>query len=378
MPQGNRNTLIDSIYQAAVEPTAWPAALAAIAELVNARCVNLFIPSAAPWRPFSAVGGDSPREHERLYVEHYGRIDPRLRIAALHPNGAFYACHQYFDEAFVARDETFQDFLIRYGYRYTAASRLLVEGGVDAYLGVVRAPAQQPFEARTLAQLRRIGTHLSRAVRVQMRLDAARAEAEGLAAALDCLDSGVILTDGAGHVVWCNRFAERLLQIGDGLTVAAGRLAAQAASQTEELRRLIHDAASAGEADIMPVHRGAPRRALALIVAPCVTPIAARVGAERASVLVFIGDPETRRTPPAELLARLFGLTAREALLAGELAEGLTLAEIATSRGRSKNTLRVQTQKLFAKLGVNRQAELVRLLSGLAGVGRPPKSGMSA
>jgi DNA-binding CsgD family transcriptional regulator len=56
----------------------------------------------------------------------------------------------------------------------------------------------------------------------------------------------------------------------------------------------------------------------------------------------------------------LFGLTAMEARLWADLATGATLAEIGVRRKVSVNTLRVQLAHLFSKVGVHRQADLVR------------------
>jgi DNA-binding CsgD family transcriptional regulator len=56
----------------------------------------------------------------------------------------------------------------------------------------------------------------------------------------------------------------------------------------------------------------------------------------------------------------LFGLTAMEARLWADLATGATLADIAVRRRVSVNTLRVQLARLFNKVGVHRQADLVR------------------
>ena len=49
------------------------------------------------------------------------------------------------------------------------------------------------------------------------------------------------------------------------------------------------------------------------------------------------------------------------------LAEGMSVREIATDLGREANTIRFHVKRIFARQGLSRQAELVRLVLSLAG-----------
>lgn len=62
----------------------------------------------------------------------------------------------------------------------------------------------------------------------------------------------------------------------------------------------------------------------------------------------------------------LFRLTAAEARLAEGMAEGLDLAAYAMRANISKATARAHLKAVFAKTGVRRQTELVRLLGHVA------------
>ncbi len=62
------------------------------------------------------------------------------------------------------------------------------------------------------------------------------------------------------------------------------------------------------------------------------------------------------------ILARDYGLTPAECSVAAQLAEGLTVREIAACTGRSENTVRWHVRNLHSKLGVHRQADVVRLV----------------
>jgi DNA-binding CsgD family transcriptional regulator len=65
----------------------------------------------------------------------------------------------------------------------------------------------------------------------------------------------------------------------------------------------------------------------------------------------------------AELVQSLFDLTPTEARVAGSLAQGLTLSEIAERHKVKVSTVRSQLKAVFAKTGSNTQSQIVALLA---------------
>ena len=76
---------------------------------------------------------------------------------------------------------------------------------------------------------------------------------------------------------------------------------------------------------------------------------------------------EARPLPDAGALGQLFGLSPREIALALGIMRGDTLAAYALKAGVTPNTAKSQLKQVFAKTGVQRQAELVALLARLGG-----------
>jgi DNA-binding CsgD family transcriptional regulator len=80
---------------------------------------------------------------------------------------------------------------------------------------------------------------------------------------------------------------------------------------------------------------------------------------------LLIATPVDRlAVPTAEVLQGLFDLTPAEARVARSIVEGKTIEGIALTKGVSRETVRTQVASVLAKTGLNRQAELVALLSG--------------
>lgn len=94
--------------------------------------------------------------------------------------------------------------------------------------------------------------------------------------------------------------------------------------------------------------------------------LAGGLGARREGDLALVFPPSESADLLAASLRTSFGLTPAETRLANLLREGLSLQETAEELGVSVNTTRNQLRAIFEKMGLNRQAELVRALSQLS------------
>ena len=117
------------------------------------------------------------------------------------------------------------------------------------------------------------------------------------------------------------------------------------------------------------VPRPAGRSDLGLVIRPVPTSQWSE-GQSSPCAAVFISDPDLQESASRQILGELFDLTPAEANLATLLARGLSLAEVSTAQNISQHTARAQLKSIFAKTGVSRQAELVRLvLKSVASLG---------
>jgi DNA-binding CsgD family transcriptional regulator len=81
--------------------------------------------------------------------------------------------------------------------------------------------------------------------------------------------------------------------------------------------------------------------------------------------LLLIADLECQPMPFDQQLVAVFGLTPAEARLVAALAEGESRSEYAARACISQNTIKTQMASAFAKLGVRRESELVRMALAL-------------
>ena len=92
-------------------------------------------------------------------------------------------------------------------------------------------------------------------------------------------------------------------------------------------------------------------------------------GARHVAALILIVEPGSQHRIDPDLVARTLGLTPMESRVAAGLAEGRSVDEMAGAMGNTKHAVYWHLQRIYRKLSISRQAELVRLVLSLADLG---------
>jgi len=184
---------------------------------------------------------------------------------------------------------------------------------------------------------------------------------------LDHLRNGVVLLDGSGRVLAMNRRAQAIINQKDGLTVDRTGLGAALASECRELKRhialasMVNRGQAASCDGCMMISRPSGREPFWVFVSPA-SPARTLPWLDQTAVLVFLTDPEITPQPQIRALARFYRLTRAEERLLGEFVSAGSLATAADGLSISRNTAKTQMKQIYAKIGVARQSELVRMI----------------
>src|SRR5712671_2842374 len=209
---------------------------------------------------------------------------------------------------------------------------------------------------------------MRRTVTIHKVLDGRTIEGGQMAEALDALRCAVVFTSELGTILHANRSAEHVLRDGRPIQSVQGILQATAPSAASELRSAFTLAARN--------ETGIGKTGLAIrLTEPDVPPIFAHVlpltGSDfrtrlqpAAVAAVFIGAPPDAQDG-ADAVAAAFGLTPAETTVLVSLFAGRTRAETAATLGIAGTTAKTHLEHIFLKTGVTRQAELMRLWTGL-------------
>src|SRR6266404_6422128 len=122
---GHFDEIVCGFYRAASGAISWGEALLPVQQSMAAFAVQLFgLDTAQGTVSFSYEVGEAPPEAAIDYLRTYHRVDPRAAGVMNLAPGHWLHCWEHFDDAFVANDPFYRDFLIPYGGRYVSGVKL--------------------------------------------------------------------------------------------------------------------------------------------------------------------------------------------------------------------------------------------------------------
>ena len=366
--------ILASLYEAALDPARWPRFSAVADEALGVHGSSLFFGDGTTDEDvrlafyWTCMHGERRTDLERLYLGTYYALDervPRLRRA---PHGQLFHNAELFTEQELKTSPA-QHAFTRYDCGNAVNVRLDGPRGSRITWAVHDPISDDGWSSAQLDLIRRLLPHLRQTVRVQVALGRAGTLGRTLESLLEATGLGVIQLDRRARIVAANDQARRLLRTGDVLFDADGCLFARAPAANTELQELLARALppfgthGAGGSITAMRSDGTP---LALHVVPA-DGRDPPPGAWPVAALVLVPNAEAAELSPGAIGDTL-GFTRAESQVAVLLARGLTVRDIAAATSRGESTVRSHVKRMFAKQGLTRQADLVRLVRALAGV----------
>ena len=348
--------LINDIYEAAIVPDKWQNVLDRLAELADGEGTLLFAagPGVPRWVCSNAIQGviaewtqsrwflDNPRGRRLIPID-----EPRFLtdLAAL-----------TIEE--MDASDFYTELLRPRGLGWCVGTSIRSPSGDTLVFSIEKAHKKGPVPREVAERLDDLRPHLARAALLSGRLGLDRVRTT--VATLEMIGLPAAAVTGTGKVVSANDGLSNRVR---GIEVGANdmiRLASPAAQTllTETIAGNSRVALNLGRS--IPV--GGTKRA-----SPFVIHVVPLRGAgldlfTGALSIIFVTAVVPNSSPAPELLQALFDLSPAEARIASQLTDGRSIEQIAASNGLSHNTIRTQLKSVFAKTGVQRQAELVSLL----------------
>ena len=179
---------------------------------------------------------------------------------------------------------------------------------------------------------------------------------------------GVIQLDGSGRIVVVNDVARELLRKADRLCDQDGFLKARVRADDTQLQQLV--------ARALPRPGGQPAAGMTTLGSwPAKTRLVVEISPtgdlrwdfrpQQVAVIVRVVDPGLRLEIDPGVPAAALGLTRAESKIAIMLAAGHNVKGIAALTSRSESTIRWHLHRIYRKLRINRQPELVQRVVAL-------------
>jgi DNA-binding CsgD family transcriptional regulator len=353
------------IYEAALDPQCWPHFLDQFADSINGHLATLW--SVRPGGDISMLASarTDPAFHA-AYYEHYAEIDPWVlegRRKDLFRPGVARLGEEIVSSSELRRTEFFNDLGRKFGL-YGGLGTVFGPKGSWGCVSVSQRRFGQ-FGEPEQGLMEILSPHLERAMTIGSRLtdlDTLRCATEDL---LEHLSVGAIIVDRISRPLVVNSVARKIL--GSGLRSTTAGLVAERHSETRMLRELVSACArtQAGEGlesgGTLEVSRAWPKPPLHLVVMP-IRRAAGIDGTTKAAALIVVRDPTVRFEISPAMLRERYQLTMAEVRVAGLLANGQTVAQIAATLDVTVHTVRTHLKRTFHKTQTRTQGQLVRLL----------------
>jgi len=354
---------VDRIYEAAVCTELWPSVLEDLGRSVGA-IGAVFIGNSLSGTDW--ICAPALERHMADYAAAGWAADP-LQTAPLFADdhSGFRAETAYRTVAEIEALPVKRDFMIPRGLVAAAASVFQGAANDALYMTVEGFPVHSVAEA-AVPRLDLLRPHIGRALSLSAKIRQARSQA--VVAGLEIAGVGAAIVGSNQYLQASNANFERA--VGSILFERHGAVHFANAFLQSAVVQAIRQA-SGPNTGVASIGVQLDDEAMRLVVHLVPLRGRARDVCGSDGVLMLIARPDNEMLPSSDLLRLLFDLTPAESRVARLLSEGLTAAQVAQTTGTSQMTVRTQLRSVFAKTGVSRQAELVRLLLSIR-TPRPP------
>ena len=369
--------IVAALHETALNDTLWPRTSTLIDEAVGMWGSHLAVESGHTRDDAEFVFGDAYCRGElvemgRMYANIYFPHDERVqRLLRLPDSRVVHVTHVYTEHE-LQTSPTYNELLSRFGAGNGLNLRMDGPDGLHIIWAFTDPDDPHGWRSEQIALIKQLLPHIRQFVRVRQALASAEALGTSLTSLLDNALLGVLFLDRHGTIVETNARGLRILRRSDSLVDRDGVLRARLPTDNAKLQRLLARAlphwgqtVSSGS---MTVRRPSSKLPLTLHISPVTHQ--ADFGAQRVAALVLLVDPAERPQIDPAFLATTLGLSRAESRVAAALAAGHSVRDIAVTTHRTQAAVRWHLRHLYAKLGLSRQADVVRLV--LSTVGVPP------
>jgi DNA-binding CsgD family transcriptional regulator len=352
-------TLIGDIYEAALDPSAWPDTLRKVNEFVGAQASGIYSKDAVRKTGVTHHYFGADPFYIQLYAESHARYDP---LAIFPPSGRVTTLPDLVSYDEYRRGLFYHEWLRPQGFA-DAVNVVLANCGLTqaTLLTVLPGKSQMvDFEMRHRVEL--IVPHLQRAILIHGRLDEKQEESARLSETLDGLDTAIFLVNAECRVVHVNDAGKSMLRSARIFRLNGGRLAGSDAAAEQTLRDLLATDIQGYEARASVLtHRDRGEhhyiiQRLKLGTSSAQTP--------KAVAAVLVRKAGIDWGTAAKLIADAFGLTPMEVRVFVAIVELGGIPEAAAVLDVAETTVKTHLHRIFSKTGTNRQVHLARLAAG--------------
>jgi DNA-binding CsgD family transcriptional regulator len=355
--------MIGGIYDCALDPGRWDAVLTELAGLLGSS--RAFLGVMTPAGQSQALVAAPGFTTQDIGVPE-NALNPIAPLLLTQPPDSAYLASRDYGLPRLKASRYYREFLALRDMLDAVGFVITREGGAIGHWLIPTPHARPPITDDEAYGLTLVAPHIRRATEISRVLGLQRLEAETCRAALEQLESPVLMLGSDRRIAFANPSAGQAIARGSVLRARGDRLT----GATEEIERLLRavtaDAAAGGPANLEVAVTGTDGEERLLFAVGLGPHGDARLGLTETSVLVIMRSPRQATQNPVAIAARAFGLSPAQVQVLSFLAQGHAPDAIADILGVGMATIRTHLSALFQRTGTTRQAELVARTLSLA------------
>jgi DNA-binding CsgD family transcriptional regulator len=370
--------LIGSIYDAALDCSLWLSVLEQASRFVGGAAAGMYSKDITIQKGEVYYNWNVDASCVAEYFNKYIRFDPTLTAHLFFPVEDIYSTTDVVPYQEFVETKFYKEWAKPHGWADHLATTLDKSATSIAMFGIFRNEQQGLADENMRRRMRLLVPHMRRSVLVGNVIDLHKGRTENLSDAFNALDASVFLLDGNSRISFSNIAAQSLLDEGNILRATNNVLAVVDPQAARVLREIV-TAADGGDGPVgtegvaIPLSSEADHNWVAHVL-PLTSGARRQTGGlYSAAVAVFVRKISIAMPYPIEVAAKHYGLTPSEVRVLGAVLEIGGVSNIAESLGISEATVKTHLQNIFAKTGVRRQADLIKLVAGHASPLRPMK-----
>ncbi|RED52006.1 helix-turn-helix transcriptional regulator [Aestuariispira insulae] len=363
--------LISGIYEIALDPLAWRPVLDQLCLETGAVAINtVLVDHTIPEIRINATSAKFTEAVLREFNAHHLENEaPAIMALTKYRPGEFISETQIYSDIGRNREEVSTTGWLRerFNIDYRVATRLNTD---PAWLDCLtfHYSAERPFireEEKRVIDLYR--QHFARVIEINRPFTLLQSRFRAVLSVLDRFQIGTFILSEQGNIVVCNREAERILSLDDGLARTRDQqLVCRDEKDRLKLAQTVEKVCKTAKAErddkgrLLTIGRHSEEDPFLVDIAP-LRGSDMVLGNRFRGALVLVSDPGNHRELSADGLRLLYGLSEAEEAICRMVIEGLRNDEIAESRNVSLDTVKTQLKSLYAKTRTSHRIDLLRL-----------------
>jgi DNA-binding CsgD family transcriptional regulator/PAS domain-containing protein len=358
------STVVEKIYDAAIDTAKWSSALNGIMGLVGASASGIHFGDS------SVLNQDPTHFYGQGYTEFFAsKIQAYSSIWALQSGMLNWKVGEAMHLPEILPHEEFvngrfyKEVIQPDGQCDYIGMIALREGTRYAPITLSTIDAVGPFTKRAVELVRLLSPHICRSAKIGLALELKSLNNARLEATLNSLSAGVFLVNRDGKILFMNAAAEGQIKRDHALSVTNNRLIPKDATAAHKFAQSLSGADDAGVGGISLALPDAAGGMVATLL-PLENGERQNLGglSSPAAFAVFVQNPAIVPPVPGAAFAQLYGLTPAELRVSLAMAPSLSPQEAAHNLGLSVSTVKSHLQHIFIKTGTNKQSDLMQLL----------------